>query len=323
MIVCISADAKCIPASLQLPILYISEKRPDTLKSGDQYIAAEKKQGRGERLKRAFAHAFDVLDADGVITLPDGEWDDAYAALVDAIANELRAGADFVDSGVVGASPFWLGGVYRLVTTFTTGSRRTPWCALRGYSKNVAPILASVKSNGVEYDTVLLQAAVTDGVKITDLPAGVSETTVKGKSSASFKSSFFGAGGIFMHSTSLKFLASAVIAFVVDYVLLLALASMLPFGEKLSRGLAKILAWICSSQTNFHLNRLLVFQKAEGLWSAMLQYYSLAGVVLIGKVIGVMVLDFIPLWIANLICEAVFFLFNYIVQKKLIFKKKK
>ena len=125
-----------------------------------------------------------------------------------------------------------------------------------------------------------------------------------------------------MHSTSLKFLVSAVIAFLVDYVLLLALAPLLPFSAPLSRGIAKVLAWVCSSQTNFHLNRLLVFRKTGGLWTAMLQYYSLAGVVLLGKVAGVMLLSFVPLWLANLICEAAFFVFNYFVQKKLIFKKK-
>ncbi|MBQ7325717.1 MAG: GtrA family protein, partial [Clostridia bacterium] len=155
--------------------------------------------------------------------------------------------------------------------------------------------------------------------------AGVDVREGEGLTRASrvnFQNSFFGALGLVMHSTSLKFLFSAVIAFLVDYVLLLALAPLIPLGASLSRGVAKVLAWVCSSQTNFHLNRLMVFRKTGGLWSSMLQYYSLAGVVLLGKVAGVMVLGFIPLWLANLICEATFFVLNYFVQKKLIFKKK-
>lgn len=321
MIVYISVDGKRTLAPLSHPVIWVAKDRPSSLPNGNYFLSSPE-QGRGQRLKRAFAYAFDTLGADGVITLPDGELEACHYAVAEEIASKLQEGADFVDSGMAGRSPFWFGGIFKLVTAFTTGSRRAPWCTLRGYSKQIAPLLASVKVKGVEYDTVLLQAAVTDGVKITDLSPRTVKGATKEKSTATLGSTFFGAWGIFMNSTSLKFLVSAVVAFLIDYVLLLAIAPILPLGEKLSRGIAKILAWVCSSQTNFHLNRLLVFRNSGGMWSAMLQYYSLAGVVLIGKVVGVMVLSFVPLWLANLICEAVFFLFNYIVQKKLIFKKK-
>ncbi len=322
MIVYISVDGQRTLAPLSFPVVCVAEECPGNLRSGDYFISSSEK-GRGQRLKRAFAYAFDVLGADGVITLPDGDLDETHYSRANEIANRLQEGADFVDGGINCKSPFWFGGLFKILMTFTTGSRRTPWCALRGYSKKMASLLASVKEKGAEYDTVVLQAAVAEEVKVTDLSSQTPQLMVNGNSPATFKNSFFGAWGIFMHSTSLKFLFSAVVAFLIDYVLLLAIAPLLPLGKQLSRGIAKILAWVCSSQTNFHLNRLLVFQKSEGLWSAMLQYYSLAGVVLIGKVVGVMVLSFVPLWLANLICEAFFFLFNYIVQKKLIFKKKK
>ena len=322
MLVYISTDEKRSMPRLSLPTVHVAPARPTQLAVGDYFISSHER-GRGDRLRRAIAYAFDTLGADGVITLPDGEFSDVYASRGERIAVALQEGADFVDGGVATPSPFWLGSLYRLVTSFTTGSRRTPWCGLRGYSRNMASLIASVKAKGAEYDTVLLQAAVTDGVKITDLSEASLGEIETGMLSASFRASVLGAWGIFMHSTSLKFLFSAVVAFLIDYVLLLLLAPLLPLGKELSRGVAKVLAWVCSSQTNFHLNRLLVFQKSGGLWSAMLQYYSLAGVVLIGKVVGVMVLSFVPLWLANLICEAFFFAFNYIVQKKLIFKKKK
>ena len=297
MIVLISADECSVSAPVDLPVIAVAKERPAGMRSGDVFLSATQK-GRGERLRQAFAYAFETMGAEGVITLPAGGLQDAELSKVGGIAEALQKGADFVDGNLEGGSPFLFGGLFRILTAFTTGSRRTPWCGLRGYGKTMAPLLASVKAKGDEYETVLLQAAATDGVKVT------------------------GAWGIFMHSTSLKFLFSAVIAFLVDYVLLLALAPLIPLGASLSRGVAKVLAWVCSSQTNFHLNRLMVFRKTGGLWSSMLQYYSLAGVVLLGKVAGVMVLGFIPLWLANLICEATFFVLNYFVQKKLIFKKK-
>ena len=324
MIVLISADECSVSAPVDLPVIAVAKERPAGMRSGDVFLSATGK-GRGERLKQAFAYAFETMGAEGVITLPAGGLQDAELSKVGGIAEALQKGADFVDGNLEGGSPFLFGGLFRILTAFTTGSRRTPWCGLRGYGKTMAPLLASVKAKGDEYETVLLQAAATDGVKVTDLGAGVDVREGEGITRASrgnFQNSFFGAWGIFMHSTSLKFLFSAVIAFLVDYVLLLALAPLIPLGASLSRGVAKVLAWVCSSQTNFHLNRLMVFRKTGGLWSSMLQYYSLAGVVLLGKVAGVMVLGFIPLWLANLICEATFFVLNYFVQKKLIFKKK-
>jgi putative flippase GtrA len=322
MIVLISVDGSRLSAPLDLPVIYVAKDRPQGMhkEKGDVFLPCDA-SGRGERLQTAFAFAFEKMGADGVITLPEGGLSDGELCLLGQIRTALEDGAEFVDGGLSGDSPFLLGGLFRILTSFTTGSRRTPWCGLRGYGKTLAPLLASVKAKGAEYETVLLQAAVTDGVKITDLAPG-RDDAIPRKPHGTFRNSFFGAWGIFMHSTSLKFLVSAVIAFVIDYVLLLLLAPLLPLGKGLSRGVAKILAWVCSSQTNFHLNRLLVFGNSGGLWKAMLQYYSLAGVVLLGKVAGVMLLGFVPLWLANLICEAAFFVFNYFVQKKLIFKKK-
>ena len=324
MIVLISVDGGSVSAPLDLPVIYVAKERPTGMRAMDVFLPSDSK-GRGERLKLAFTYAFETMEADGVITLPHGGLQDAELCKLGEIVQALQKDADFVDGNLEGGSPFLFGGLFRILTSFTTGSRRTPWCGLRGYSKTLAPLLASVKAKGDEYETVLLQAAVTEGVKITDLGAGADVQggeSITRASRGSFRGSFWGAWGIFMHSTSLKFLFSAVIAFLVDYILLLALAPLIPLGASLSRGVAKVLAWVCSSQTNFHLNRLLVFCKTGGLWSSMLQYYSLAGVVLLGKVAGVMVLSFIPLWLANLICEAAFFVFNYFVQKKLIFKKK-
>lgn len=322
MIVFISADGGGLP-SLHLPTVYIADQRPSQMQSGDYYLSATK-EGRGERLKRGFAYAFETLGADGVITIPSGGLTEADLARVHEIEKQLKDGADFVDGGLSGGSPFWFSGLFRILTAFTTASRRTPWCGLRGYSRAMAPLLASVKAKGAEYETVLLQAAVTDGVKVTDIPADGHTVEAPRKVHASLRSSFFGAWGIFLHSTSLKFLFSSGVAFLIDYFLLLLLAPQMPFAsKKWNNVLAQAIVWVLSSQTNFHLNRLLVFGGKSGLWKSMVQYYSLAIFVLLGKSFLLGILSIFPLWIAKLLCEVSFFLFNYFVQKKLIFRKKK
>lgn len=325
MIVFISTDGETGSISPSLPIstIYITDERPDQMQSGDYYLSSEKK-GRGERLKRAFAYAFDTLGADGVITLPVGGLMESDLSRVREIEEHLSAGASFVDGGLNGGSPFLLGGAFRLVTSFTTGSRRAPWCALRGYSREMAPLLSSVKASGAEYETVVLQAAVTDGVKVTDLSEEGHKEEAHRKGRPSLNNSFLGAWGIFMNSTSLKFLFSSGVAFLIDYFLLLLLAPLMPFASKnWNAVLAQAIVWVLSSQTNFHLNRLLVFGAKNQLWKSMAQYYSLAIFVLLGKSVLLGVLSILPLWIAKLLCEVSFFLFNYFVQKKLIFRKKK
>lgn len=322
MIVYVSVDEKRPVVSSTFPTIYVTSDRPENLASGDYYISSNE-TGRGARLKRAFAYAFEVLEADGVITLPDGEYGEAHEMRARQIAAALQEGADLVDGSIECSSPFLLGGIFRLVTSFTMGSRRLPWCGMRGYSKKMAALLASVKAKGAEYDTVLLQAAVTDGVKITDLSGDLPPVS-PARTARSLRNTVCGAWGIFMNSTSLKFLFSSGVAFLIDYFLLLLLAPCMPFGsQQWNAVVAQAIVWVLSSQTNFHLNRLLVFGASNRLWTAMAQYYSLAVFVLLGKSVLLGVLTFLPLWIAKLLCEVSFFLFNYIVQKKLIFKRKK
>ena len=86
-------------------------------------------------------------------------------------------------------------------------------------------------------------------------------------------------------------------------------------------------AWIVSSLTNFFLNRNFVFRSNAPLAAALPEYYGLAAVVFVLKTYVILELLtrvlHIPLWIAKLAAEVVFFISNYFIQKKFIFKKKK
>ena len=127
------------------------------------------KQGRAVRLKLAFVHAFHEMNADGVITLPRGGCEPSFVLRV---AEALEDGAVFVDGGLHTASPARMGGAIHLLTTITTGSRRVPWCGLRGYDRSIAPILEQVDGRHDDYEITLVQAAVAEGIKITDLDCG-------------------------------------------------------------------------------------------------------------------------------------------------------
>lgn len=128
----------------------------------------------------------------------------------------------------------------------------------------------------------------------------------------------------FLESQSLKYLFSSCVAFVIDYVILLLLDAVLPVA---SMELGAAIAWVCSSLTNFILNRSFVFKSSTPLKVALPEYYGLATVVFLLKtyVLLELLTRFvgIPLKFAKPIAEVVFYISNYFIQKKFIFKHKK
>lgn len=122
----------------------------------------------------------------------------------------------------------------------------------------------------------------------------------------------------------LKYLLSSGAAFVIDYMLLLLLDSILPVA---SMEIGAFCAWCVSSLTNFFMNRSFVFVSDAPLRTALPEYYGLAGVVFVLKTYVVLEiltrLVGIPLKYAKLIAEVVFFVSNYLVQKLFIFRKQK
>ncbi|MGM9647214.1 MAG: GtrA family protein [Eubacteriales bacterium] len=279
-------------------------------------------KGRAVRLKQAFAYAFGEMNADGVITLPRGGCEPEFVLRV---AKALEDGAVFVDGGLQTASPALMGGMIHLLMVITTGSHRVPWCGLRGYDRSMAPLLEQVSGRHDDYEITLVQAAVAEDVQITDLALDEPEDGGAAAPRTTAKNGFRALWGIFRNASSLKFLCSSATAFLIDFVLLMVLADVLPIGNEETRiGIAQLISWIVSSQYNFTVNHFLVFRKKGGFWLAMAQYYSLAVFVLLGKM-GVLQLLYaiIPLALAKILCEAIFFLLNYFVQKKLIFNRKK
>lgn len=128
----------------------------------------------------------------------------------------------------------------------------------------------------------------------------------------------------FLKSQSIKYIFSSGVAFILDYAILLILDSILPVA---SMEIGAVIAWICSSLTNFFLNRNFVFKSSVPLRIAFPEYYGLATVVFLLKTYVILELATrvigIPLEFAKPIAEVIFFVSNYFVQKKLIFKHKK
>ena len=285
-------------------------------------VLPQVQKGRAIRLKIAFAHAFEVMNADGVITLPRGGCE---ASFVERVAESLEAGEVFVNGGLYTASPTHMGGIIRLLTTMTTGSHRVPWCGLRGYARSMAPILEKADGRHDDYEITLVQAAVAEGIKITDIECEKHEDGGAAAPHVSTKNGARAVWGIFRNASSLKFMCSSAVAFLLDFVLLMVFAEYLPIDNQVTRvSVAQLLSWMASSQLNFIVNHFLVFRKKSGFWKAMAQYYTLAVFVFLAKLGLLQLLDMaLSLPVAKITCEVALFVVNYIVQKKLIFNRKK
>ncbi len=119
----------------------------------------------------------------------------------------------------------------------------------------------------------------------------------------------------------LKFSASSLISFIVDYIISSAL-SFTPLGTVW----ANVIARVVSSVVNFTVNRKFVFKSKENVFKAALKYFLLAAAILAGNTL-VMYL-FVDVWdihfmIAKVITEVIFFITSWTVQKFVVFGKKK
>ena len=128
------------------------------------------------------------------------------------------------------------------------------------------------------------------------------------------------------NSTGIKYLTSSVAAFIVNYVILVLLEFILSPLFALGAEVAMICAWAVSSVINFLINRYFVFKASGNIAAEASKYYALAFPVFIIKNFGILELLYrvlkLKMWIAAPIAEAVLFVSNYIIQKKLIFKNK-
>ncbi len=189
-----------------------------------------------------------------------------------------------------------------------------------------AEILTHIKGG----DEFLAEAAVfaaKSGVKVTEVSLESGYTGTEKLSLHPLRSALRTYLTLFLASQSLKYLFSSCAAFAVDYVLLLLLDGIFGNFTPASMETAAPLAWIVSSLTNFFLNRNFVFGSRESFVKSMAGYYGLAVGVFVVKTYVLLEaltrLIHLPLSLAKIIAEVIFFVTNYFVQKKFIFRKNK
>ncbi len=124
----------------------------------------------------------------------------------------------------------------------------------------------------------------------------------------------------------IRFSCSSFVSFLVDYMVyslvLIFLADRITFS---SLTVSNVSARIVSSSLNFLINQKFVFRSHANAKKAALQFFSLAALILF---CNNLVLNFlthmlaINHYVAKIVTEASFFVFNFCIQNFVIFKRK-
>ena len=124
----------------------------------------------------------------------------------------------------------------------------------------------------------------------------------------------------------LKFSASSLLAFVIDYVLALLLKALTAsWPAALSLNFSVIAARLVSGTVNFTVNRRVVFKGNETLGKAILKYAALAAVVLALNLALMHLLTIRLGWpfaLSKILVEIALFCMNFVVQGKFVYRKR-
>ncbi len=203
--------------------------------------------------------------------------------------------------------------VYSLSTGHTVYDTQT---GLRAFDAQLLPFLLQVPGERYEYEMNVLLAAVREGINIEEVT--ISTIYLEDNCRSHF-SAVRDSWRVFKEI--LKFSAISLISCCVDYLAYILL--LMISGNQLA--FANISARFISAGLNFSLNRKYIFKSEGRLWQSAFQYFLLASFILLSNtlVLSMLVNYGVNEYFAKLITEIMFFSMSWLVQRFIIFRKKR
>jgi len=298
--------------------------------------------GKGKAIKTGLRYISEHYPKDAVVVTVDADGqhriEDVLRVCKAALHDKgcLILGSREFGKGVPARSRF--GNIMtRLVFKLATGvSVRDTQTGLRAFSAELIPFMINIAGDRYEYEMNVLLESSRHGIPISEVDIGT--IYIDNNSSSHFnaiKDSYRIYKNIFKfllaHSTGffadiIKFAASSLSGFIIDYTAYLLLAFMTKgWGPISSVAFSNITARAISASANYYLNRKYVFRSNESVAKTATQYFTLAGLILIGNTF---LLEFLVNYLhinkyaAKIITEFMFFALSWIAQRFIIFRKK-
>jgi len=290
----------------------------NNLKKKSKVIEYKENKGKGHALKEGLIYIKEhytdyvviTMDSDGQHTVKDAIKLCDYAL---KNPNELVIGKRIRSSKTPIRSRIG-NGITRLVYHIATGINiYDTQTGLRCFTNNLMDFLLSVSGERYEYEMNVLLLAPQEKIKITEVE--IETIYIDNNANSHFntlKDSFR------VYKEILKFSLSSLISFLIDY---LFYTIFVLWFQNVT--LANIIARIISATTNYNINRKIVFKSNRNLSKSFLEYFILAGFILVLNTIllNSLITIGINAFIAKILAEIVLFIISWLVQKKRIFRK--
>lgn len=294
----------------------------------------EKNQGKGAAIKTALAYVQEqnataapsisfvcIMDADGQ-HLPS----DMERVMASAVQHpdKLTLGVREVNKKMPLRSRMGNAitrGIFHILTGTRVSDTQT---GLRAFSVELIPLMLAIEGNRYEYEMEVLASVAHSHRGFVEVPIATLYED-KQNSTSHFR---VVRDSLLIYKGLFKFAGSSFLSFLLDYVLFCGLVLLLG-GMEVTAALpyvliANILARVVSGTVNYLLNCRFVFRRHPGWRSA--GKYALLAISLLAVNTGVLYLwkmTPLPVAVCKLFTEICMFLANYVIQKKLIFRKKK
>lgn len=266
-----------------------------------------------EYISRKYNSPYVVVtaDADGQHTLRDII---RVCAAAEQEPDKLILGSRKFDKDVPLRSRFgnW---ITRIIYRLSSGTRVSDTqTGLRAFCDRLVPKMLKISGSRYEYEMNVLMELPRSGTGIKEI--WIETVYLDGNSSSHFNPL---KDSVRIYREILKYSASSLISFLVDY----GLFCMLSFFTGMTV-FSNVTARVCSSIVNFSLNRKFVFSSDQKITSSALKYFTLAAAVLIMNTLILKALSMTGLstYAAKIITEIILFVLNYLVQRKIVFRKK-
>lgn len=202
--------------------------------------------------------------------------------------------------------------VYRLSTGYRIYDTQS---GLRAFGDSLIDRMIGINGSRYEYEMNVLMELARSKTDIREVP--IKTVYIDNNSSShfkKFKDSFR------IYKEILKFSASSLISFAVDYGLFCILSAVTE-----QEILSNIIARVFSSILNFTLNKKLVFESKENTAKSAVKYFILAAFILICNTAILKGLTYLGVnrYLAKIITEVVLFSLSFLIQKCFIFKKER
>ena len=284
-------------------------------------------RGKGAALKTAMRHILDNCPELDFALTADADGQHKFEDILRVNEEVRRRPNDLVlgSRKFEGDVPFksrWGNAITRHVFSIASGAKvYDTQTGLRAFGREAMEQFVDVSGDRYEYEINMLLQAAQSGRNIYEVWI---ETVYLNDNASSHFNPFKDSLKIYL--CILKFCASSLIGFLVDYVLALILKALTgSMAPATSLRISVIGARIVSAAVNFSINRHVVFKGNEVLWKALLKYAALAACILFVNVKLTELFTLVWHWpfaLAKIIVEILLFTVNFIVQGKFVYRKK-